>query len=89
MLKRYWIILSPNNRFGANNIGVTAVTLQQAKTLVKENLRNLGWTQVLEESIDNAEAIENIDIRTLDENHVVPNIGVVSRQGIWYPNLNS
>ncbi len=29
--------------------------------------------------------IEDIDISTLDPNHVLPNMGVVVRSGIWFP----
>ena len=89
MLKRYWLILYPDNRFGQGNIGVTAITSQQAKTLVKDALQAAGWTHIPADSLDKAEVIENIDIRALDENHILPNIGVVSRIGVWFPNLNS
>jgi len=34
------------------------------------------------------EAIENIDIRLLDQEHVVPNIGMVTFRGIWFPNVS-
>ena len=32
--------------------------------------------------------IVDVDIRTLDQLHVVPNMGVCSWRGIWYPRLN-
>jgi hypothetical protein len=28
---------------------------------------------------------EDVDIRSLDENHVVPNIGEVVGRGLWFP----
>jgi hypothetical protein len=35
-----------------------------------------------------ADVIENVDIRTLDQNHVVPNIGPCNVHGLWYPPEN-
>jgi hypothetical protein len=29
--------------------------------------------------------IEDVDIRDLEQNHVVPNMGIVSERGVWYP----
>ena len=31
------------------------------------------------------EAIEGVDIRSLDENHVRPNMGNPAAPGIWFP----
>jgi hypothetical protein len=89
MLKRYWLIVSPDDKFGPRNFGVTAFSPQQAKSLIKEALVSMAWQHISKELIDKAEIVENIDVRTLDENHVVPNMGVVSRQGVWFPNCNS
>jgi len=89
MLKRYWIITCPENRNGSKNLGLTAHSAIQAKALAKQELSRLSWQQISEGDIDQAEIIEEIDIRDLDQNHVVPNIGVVSRQGMWFPNCNS
>jgi hypothetical protein len=88
MLKRYWLILSPDDKFGPRNLGVTAFSSGQAISLLKEALTNMGATYS-KDVIDKAEIVENIDVRTLDQNHVLPNIGVVSRQGVWFTNLNS
>jgi hypothetical protein len=32
--------------------------------------------------------VPDIDIRTLDEKHVIPNIGPVVFRGVWFPRLN-
>jgi len=32
--------------------------------------------------------VPDVDIRTLDQNHVVPNMGVVTSRGVWYPRRN-
>lgn len=31
--------------------------------------------------------IENVDISTLDTSHVLPNMGMPVRRGVWYPKL--
>lgn len=89
MLKRYWLILYPENRFGPGNIGVTAFTPDHAKTIAKKTVLGIGWKHVTQTLIDKAEVVENIDVTTLDKNHVRPNMGVVSWEGVWWPNLNS
>ena len=30
---------------------------------------------------------EDVDLTTLDPNHVLPNIGNVTRRGVWFPNF--
>lgn len=32
--------------------------------------------------------VENVDVSTLDANHVLPNIGVPIWRGIWYPRIS-
>ena len=89
MLKRYWLVIFPENRYGQGNLGVTAFSAIQAKSLAREELRKLRWEEISDDEINRAEIVENIDIRELDQNHVIPNMGVVSRQGMWFPNCNS
>jgi len=89
MLKRYWLIVSADDKLGPRNFGVTALTIDQAKSLLKTTLTNIAWQHISKEVIDKAEVIEDIDVSTLDEDHVLPNIGVVSRPGIWFPNGSS
>jgi hypothetical protein len=36
---------------------------------------------------DDTEVIEDIDISLLDQNHVIPNMGVVTFKGVWFPTL--
>ncbi|MBL7738242.1 MAG: hypothetical protein JNK14_03425 [Chitinophagaceae bacterium] len=89
MLNRYWLVICPENRRGPKNLGVTAFTAIQAKTIAKEELRRLGWQHISDDEVDRAEVVENINITELDQNHVIPNMGVVARQGVWFPNCNS
>ncbi|MEM1055550.1 MAG: hypothetical protein AAGI52_08475 [Bacteroidota bacterium] len=43
----------------------------------------------LEVDRSSASIHEGIGVQDLDENHVVPNMGVIVRRGIWYPNRNA
>ena len=29
--------------------------------------------------------VEDVDVRALDQEHVVPNMGQVARRGVWFP----
>jgi hypothetical protein len=37
---------------------------------------------------DIVHVIANVDMSTLDQKHVVPNIGPPSFRGVWFPRLN-
>lgn len=90
MLKRYWFILYPEHRYGPFNVGVTAVSVGEAKELALKNFRKINYyepLQLLEENED-VEVIENIDIQLLDKENVLPNIGPVIFKGVWFPRLN-
>ena len=60
-------------------VGATAWTLYDARLLVSEGVfggRELPQVTVL---------IENVDVSTLDEGHVLPNMAPPNERGIWYP----
>ena len=42
----------------------------------------MGWSFVPDA------AVEDIDIRELDQNHVVPNMAPVNLRGVWFPALS-
>ena len=88
MLKRYWFIVYPQDKYGPGNIGVTAFTMTEARHLINTAFAKLNWTHISEMEIDNAEVIENINIELLDRSHVIPNIGPVVFKGVWFPCLN-
>jgi hypothetical protein len=87
-MHRYWIVICPEDKYGPKNIGVSAFSSHQARNIVKEELARIKWSHISGEVIDNSDIIEDVDIRLLDQNHIIPNIGVVIRLGVWYPNLN-
>ena len=62
LLRRYWFKIEEG--FG---LGVTAYSVDDAKALLRE--QTSPWDcQVLD-------IVEDVDIRDLDQNHVIPNIG--------------
>ena len=77
-LRRFWFPLPTN--FG---IGVTAWTLAEARTLAEEARRRF-----FPNAPEPAEVVEDVDIRALDQKHVVPNMGPVALHGVWFPRQN-
>ena len=88
MLKRYWFILYPENQFGPRNIGVLAYSRHETRLLIVDALAKINWSHITDSLMGNAEIIENTDIRLLDQNHVIPTMGVVKFKRVWFPNLN-
>ena len=76
-LRRFWFELP-----GHRGIGVTAGTRSEAEALARSAAREMGW------STDLGQVVEDVDVRDLDQNHVVPNMGPVNFRGVWYPALN-
>ncbi len=87
-LIRYWFVTSPENRFGPGNFGVTAYSKEEGIEMIIKAMTSLGLQQLLTNLNEDTEVIANIDIRILDEGHIIPNMGVVTYEGVWYPNLN-
>ena len=90
MLKRYWFVIYPEQRYGPLNAGVTADSLSEAKELLLKNFAKINFWEplaILNEQKD-IEVIENIDIQLLDKGHVIPNMGPVVFKGVWFPRLN-
>ena len=78
LLRRYWFKTKDHLGFG-----VTAYSIEDARRLVDDAARRLGWDyEVLG-------IVEDVDIRDLDQNHVTPNMGPPNFRGVWYPNLTS
>ena len=74
-LRRFWFPLP-----GHLGVGVTAPTLAQARELA-EQARAQTWPDA--PPIDMV--IEDVDIQTLDANHVVPNMEPPVWPGVWFP----
>lgn len=87
ILVRYWIEFSLEGfnekvvtRAGVRRgCGVTAYTEEDAIHILKTEM--FSSTGVPKIKLIKA----NIDVNTLEEKHVRPNMGVVSNRGIWFP----
>jgi hypothetical protein len=77
LLHRYWFSTT-----SGPGIGVTAYSVEDARRLLETALPHLIA------DIDPNTVIEDVDIRSLDQNHVIPNIGPPNVRGTWYPRLN-
>jgi hypothetical protein len=76
-LRRFWFPVP--GHFG---IGVTAASRVEAQSLAEHAAAGVGWPLTLEG------VVEDVDVRDLDQAHVVPNIGLVSNHGVWFPNAS-
>ncbi len=76
-LRRYWFTV-PSHL----GIGVTAGSRSEAEALARDAARRLGWP------FEGTACTEDVDVRTLDQHHAVPNMGPPSIVGVWYPRLN-
>jgi hypothetical protein len=75
-MTRYWF----KTRKGYG-VGVTAHSLEDAQDLVREHATYWSESGIID-------IIADIDVRTLDQNHVIPNMGPSAVRGVWYPFLN-
>lgn len=74
-------MFEPIGRMSALNIGcgITAKNREDAITLLRERVFDLN---PMPEIIS---CIEDVDVSTLDEGHVLPNMGSVVKRGVWFP----
>jgi len=61
------------------DFGVTAFSVEDALCILADE----GVDRDLIKAI-----VENVDVRTLDQRSIIPNMGPPSFRGIWYPCLN-
>jgi hypothetical protein len=80
-LTRYWVEFKQEGAptFLRLGCGVTAYGKADALTLLQQALG--GELPAIER------IAEDIDVRTLDQSHVVPNMGVPNERGVWFPML--
>lgn len=78
-LHRFWFSFQDIPSFSALSVGcgVTAYAYDDAVQILKD--------KVFEQSLPACSVIEDIDVSTLDENHVRPNMGAVTQRGVWFP----
>lgn len=90
-LSRFWFVADIEDPFGVTGIGVTAHTEEDARRIVGLALPTLAslaaWRTWNVEKLARAEVLEDVDVRLLDQAHVVPNMGLVVDRGMWWPKL--
>jgi len=74
LLTRYWFPATQGL-----GIGVTAYSLPHATEMALSALSSLPSGARL------GEPVANVDVSSLDQGHVVPNMGPCNFEGIWYP----
>ena len=80
-LRRYWFRFEDSGKSTPLGLGcgVTAYDYDDALGIIHKRL-------FMEKEVPRIAAYyEDIDISTLDENHVLPNMGLVTIRGIWFP----
>jgi len=83
MLHRYWFRFSIGNAPSVLNIGcgITAYDMEDAESLLHERVFSVFGSR------DVLEVIPDVDINTLDQGHVIPNMAAPSNRGVWFPRL--
>ena len=77
LLTRFWFEAED-----CQGVGVTAYSLEDAISLLKSS-------NIIEDYKPKLDSyIEDINIQELDQNHVIPNMGLCTTRGIWFPNVN-
>jgi hypothetical protein len=79
-LRRFWFPIP-----GRLGIGVTAESRAEAEALAEQAAAQFRLPLPLELS----SIVEDVDIRDLDQNHVIPNMGSPNLRGVWFPRINS
>jgi hypothetical protein len=76
-LSRFWFPLDTGI-----GIGVTAASELEALEMAEEARRRYRPGSRLQPPI------RDVDVRTLDQKHVIPNMGPSAVRGVWFPALN-
>jgi hypothetical protein len=80
-LRRFWFEFEKSAIPTPLNIGcgVTAYDVDDARQLLEERV----FPREKVRKIMNCQA--DIDVSTLDKNHVLPNMGSAANRGVWFP----
>jgi phytoene/squalene synthetase len=74
LLRRYWFRVA-----GSHGFGVTAHSEHEATNLAAKAAEKLGL------AFDLIEVTPDVDVTTLDQGHVIPNMGPPNFHGVWFP----
>ena len=75
-LRRFWFTCDVTP-----GIGVTAHTLEDAREMAEGTLPYLPGANI-------TGVVEDVDVDTLDEHLVLPNLGPPALRGVWFPMHN-
>ena len=89
-LKRYWFefdlsegeLSSYYACFPTRGCGITAYDFNDALKIMRLFILRDDYFPKF------SRIVENIDVSTLEENHILPNAGVPVWRGVWYPSYN-
>jgi hypothetical protein len=83
MLTRFWFKFEKSTEPSVLDLGcgITAYDLHDAETFLREEVFPLFEERRV------LEVMTNIDVRTLEERHVRPNMGNPAVRGVWYPSI--
>jgi hypothetical protein len=76
-LRRFWFRI-----IEGCGIGVTAYTEREARGLAEQAAEQHGL------NFEVSEVVADVDIRNLDQEHVIPNMGPPNVRGVWFPRCN-
>jgi hypothetical protein len=79
LLTKYWLDFAASTSHGLG-VGVTAYSIEDAEGLVSKALFAYGPVPVFRHRIITS-------LGELEQNHVLPNIGLISFRGVWFPNF--
>ncbi len=82
MLTRYWFRFAKLRPFSRLSFGcrITAYDQEDAVAILQEHI-----LAKLKEFPEIAEIVPNIDVRTLDQKHVIPHMDPPVWRGVWFP----
>ena len=80
-LHRFWFTFQDPPQFSPLGLGcgITAHDYEDAERILA-SLVFAGRAVPIIKSV-----VEDIDVQTLDQSHVVPNMGLVTTRGVWFP----
>jgi hypothetical protein len=80
LLTKYWLEFSAPTNYGLG-IGVTAYSVEDAESLLSKRLFANGQVPAFRPRVVKS-------LNELEQNHVLPNIGLIQFRGIWFPKLS-
>lgn len=80
-LHRFWVTFKGTKQFSPLTLGCGVTAYDHADALsILESAVFAGEPMLEINSI-----VEDVDIQVLDQNHVLPNMGLVTNRGVWFP----